>query len=161
MFIPSINWTAIKWIAIGLTVVVAFAFGWNLGSGNLRAEWDAANSLAMEAEIQKERKDQLAADVVGANVASASLKERVVYRTLIKEIPRYVESDCDLSAGFRVFHDAAATATVPDPGTAGTDAAPVKAQDVASTVSENYESCRDNERRLEALQEIIRNFNQE
>lgn len=159
MTIPSINWTAAKWIAIGLSVVVAFGLGWNIGSNLKQAQWDAAVAKALEQEVKKERKDQQTADAAGAKVAAAAVKERVVYKTLVREIPKYVESDCNLSSGFRVFHDAAATATVPDPGSAGADATPVKAEDLAATVAENYESCRDNERRLEALQDIIKKYN--
>lgn len=159
MAIPNINWTAAKWVAIGVVVVAAFALGWDLGSGKVQAEWATANAKAQETAIQKERQDQQVSDVVGSKVAAEAVKERVVYKTLIKEVPKYVESDCDLSSGFRVFHDAAATAALPDPGAPRADAAPIKAQDVAATVAENYESCRDNERRLEALQEIINKYN--
>lgn len=156
-----INWKTIKWIVIAVSFVASFAVGWHLGSTKIQAEWDTANATAEKAAIKKEREDQKVADAVGQEVAAAAVKERVVYKTLIKEVPKYVENDCALSGGFRVFHDAAATATVPDSSTPRADAAPVQAQAVAATVAENYEACRDNERRLEALQEIIRKFNQE
>ena len=157
----TINWKAIKWILVIASFVALFAAGWHLGSTKIKAEWDTANAAAEKTAIKKEREDQKVADAVGQEVAAAAVKERVVYKTLIKEVPKYVENDCDMSGGFRVFHDAAATAAVPDPSAPRVDAAPVKAQDVAAAVAENYESCRDNERRLEALQEIIRKFNQE
>lgn len=150
---------AAKWIAIGLAVVVAFGLGWNIGSDLKQSQWDAAVAEALEQAVKKEREDQQTADAVGAKAAAAAVKERVVYKTLVKEIPNYVESNCNLSGGFRVFHDAAATATVPDPSTSRADAAPVKAEDLASTIADNYESCRDNERRLGALQEIINKYN--
>jgi hypothetical protein len=153
------NWKLVKWIALSLAVVAVCALSWSLGADRIQAKWDAEKAALAEAALKQERKDQAVADAVGAKVAAAAVKERVVYKTLIKEIPKYVESDCDLSGGFRVFHDAAANATVPDPSATGADAAPVKAQDVAATVAENYESCRDNERRLEALQEIIKKYN--
>lgn len=152
---------AAKWILMAVIFVASFTAGWHLGSDRIQAKWDAANASAEKTAIKREREDQKAADVVGQEVAAAAVKERVVYKTLIKEIPKYVESNCDLSGGFRVLHDAAATATVPDPGTHRADAATVKAQDLAATVTENYEACRDSERRLEALQEIIRKYNQE
>ena len=154
-----INWTTAKWIAISLAVVAVCALSWSLGADRIQAKWDAEKAALAEAALQQERKDQAVASAVGAKVAAAATKERVVYKTLIKEIPKYVESDCDLSGGFRVLHDAAATATLPDPSSTGADAAPVRAQDVAATVAENYESCRDNGRRLEALQEIIKKYN--
>lgn len=159
MAITNINWTAVKWIVLGVVMAFAFWMGWDLGTERVQARWDTANALAQEAAIKKERQDQQVADAVGAKVAAAATKERLVYKTLIKEVPKYVESDCDLSAGFRVFHDAAATATMPDSGATRADAAPIKAEAVATTIAENYESCRDNERRLEALQEIINKYN--
>lgn len=52
MTIPSINWTAAKWIAIGLSVVVAFGLGWNIGSNLKQAQWDAAVAKALEQEVK-------------------------------------------------------------------------------------------------------------
>jgi hypothetical protein len=153
------NWKVARWIALSLVVLAVCALSWSLGVDHVQAKWDAEKAALAEAALKQERKDQAFADAVGAKVAASATKERVVYKTLIKEIPKYVESDCNLSGGFRVFHDAAANATVPDSSATGADAASVKAQDVAATVAENYESCRDNERRLEALQEIIKNYN--
>ena len=155
-----INPSTIKWIAISLVVLAVCALSWNLGEDHVQAKWDAEKAALAEQSIEKERKDQSVADAVGAKVAAEATKEKVVYRTLIKEIPKYVESDCDLSAGFRVLHDSAATGTLPDTSSIGANAAPVSAKDVAEVTAENYEACRDNERRLGALQEIIRNYNQ-
>ena len=156
-----INPSTIKWIAISLVVLAACGLSLHLGTEHVQAKWDAEKAALAEQSLEKERKDQSVADAVGAKVVAEATKERVVYKTLIKEIPKYVESDCTLSAGFRVLHDAAATAAVPDTGASRTDAAAVTAQDVAETVTENYESCRDNARRLGALQEVIRKYNQE
>lgn len=160
MVSPMINLSTIKWIAISLAALAACALSWNLGANHVKAKWDAEKAALAEEALKQERKDQSVADAVGAKVAAAAVKERVVYKTLIKEIPKYVESDCDMSAGFRVLHDAAANGTVPDTGSVGADVAAVPAEDAATTIVENYEACRDNERRLGALQEIIRNFNQ-
>lgn len=155
-----INPSTIKWIAISLVVLAACVLSWNLGADHVQAKWDAEKAALAQEAVKRERKDQSVADAVGAKVVAEATKERVVYKTLIKEIPKYVESDCSLSAGFRVLHDAAATGTMPDTSSTGTDAAPVSAKDVAEVTVENYEACRDNERRLGALQEIIRNYNQ-
>lgn len=160
MVSPMINLSTIKWIAISLAALAACALSWSLGADHIKAKWDAEKAALAEEALKRERKDQSVADAVGAKAAAAAVKERVVYKTLIKEIPKYVESDCDLSGGFRVLHDAASAGAVPDTGASGVDAAPVAAQVVAETVIENYEACRDNERRLGALQEIIRNYNQ-
>lgn len=86
-------------------------------------------------------------------------QERVVYRDIIKEIPSYVPSDLPvLSGDFRVLHDAAARGSaLPEPGDPSrADAATVKPQDLAVTVTDNYASCRFDQERLRALQEVVR-----
>ena len=88
--------------------------------------------------------------------AAAQIHIRTVTQTIIKEIPIYVKTtDCPMPGGFRVLHDAAANGQLPD--AAGiADAEPVPAQDVASTVAENYGVCQLNSERLSALQEWVR-----
>lgn len=88
-------------------------------------------------------------------------QERVVYRDIIKEVPSYVPSDLPMLPGsFRVLHDAAATGSpLPEAGdSGGVDGAAVTPQDLAGTISNNYASCRTDQRRLEALQAIIEEF---
>ncbi len=82
----------------------------------------------------------------------------------MKEVPVYVSTDLPvLPAGMRVLHDAAATgrALSETPDSGGADAAPVTPQDLARTVAENYASCREDQGRLEALQGIIRTFQED
>nr|DAQ81583.1 MAG TPA: hypothetical protein [Caudoviricetes sp.] len=65
----------------------------------------------------------------------------VVTETIVKEVPVYVKtSDCPMSPGFRVLHDAAADGRLPDPANIP-DAAPAPAAEVASTVATNYGTC--------------------
>ena len=88
--------------------------------------------------------------------AAAQEQIRTVFKTIIKEVPKYVSvNDCPMSPGFRVFHDAAANAQLPDPARIA-DAAAVPAPDVANTVVENYETCHVTATRLTALQEWVR-----
>ena len=76
--------------------------------------------------------------------------------TIIKEVPVYVPaSDPDLSGGWRLLHDSAALGTIPDPAGIA-DAAPVPAQDAASTVIDNYGTCHANAEQVTALQDWIR-----
>lgn len=148
----------------GVIAIVLAGAGWKcytLGKSVVQAKWDAEKAAAVIAAVESEKKAQATADTVAATVHQAAHRERVVYRTILKESAR-VQGDCPSSPDFRLLHDAAATATeLPDRSTTGTDVAPVAAQDVAETVTENYEACRDSMRRLEALQTIIRSYNGE
>lgn len=60
-------------------------------------------------------------------------REKIVYRYIPAGTP-------ELPAGFRVYHDAAATSTVPDSASIA-DAAPVPVEDAASTINYNYTQC--------------------
>jgi hypothetical protein len=63
-----------------------------------------------------------------------------------------------LSGSFRVLHDAAASGrALPDAGDSSrTDAATVTAQELAVTLVDNYAACREDQERLRALQEVVR-----
>lgn len=150
-------------IAAVISIVLAGA-GWKcytMGKQAVQAAWDAERAASAIAAAEAQRKAQETADSVAQTVHQAALRERVVYRTITKEVAR-VSNDCPASADFRMLHDAAVTATeLPDSGSSGTDAAPATAQDVAETMIDNYEACRDSMRRLEALQSIIRAYNED
>ena len=150
-------------LAIAAVVAILLAGagwkGYTMGRDSVQRAWDAEKAAMVLAATEAQRKQQATADQVAEQVAQSARRDRVVYRTITKEVAR-VSNDCPLSADFRMLHDAAATATVPDFGAAGTDAAAVAAQDVAETVIENYEACMDNARLLEALQTIIRAYNE-
>jgi len=149
-------------VAAVISIVLAGA-GWKcyvMGKQAVQREWDAERAAQAIAAAEAAKKAQQTADTVAEKVAQSARQDRVVYRTIYKESAR-VANDCPASADFRLLHDAAATASVPDSGPARTDAAAVPAQVVAETVIENYEGCRDNARRLEALQDIIRAYNGE
>ena len=86
-------------------------------------------------------------------------QDRVLYRDIIKEVPIYVPSDLPvLSGSFRVLHDAAASGrALPEAGDSSrTDAASVTAQELAVTLVDNYAACREDQERLRALQEVVR-----
>ena len=139
---------------------VLLGAGWKCyvaGKQTIQREWDAEKAANVLRAAEEARKNQEVANTVAANVAETARKDRIVYRTILKEVDRV--QDCPIDPLVGVLHDAAATATMPDTSTAGADAAAVTAKDLAETVVENYESCRDSMRRLEALQEIIRQYN--
>ena len=149
-------------IAAVISIVLAGA-GWQcytMGREAVQRAWDAERAANAIAAAESARKQQQTADSVARTVHQAARQDRVVYRTITREVAR-VQNDCPASADFRLLHDAAATATLPDSGSSRVDAAPVAAQDLAETVIENYEACRDSMRRLEALQTIIRAYNED
>lgn len=147
-------------IALLASVVLAGA-GWKcyvVGKQTVQREWAAEKAAMAVAAADAAAKNQANADSVARTVHQVARQDRVVYRTLIKESAR-VQSDCALPTDVRLLHDAAASAVLPDSGSTGIDGASVTAQDLAETVIENYEACRDNARRLEALQTLIRAYN--
>ena len=78
-------------------------------------------------------------------------------QTITKKVNVYVPRNvCILPAGFTSLHDAAATGRVLPDTPGDSHAAPVDAQDVAATVSENYTTARLNAEQLIALQNWIR-----
>lgn len=135
--------------------------GWKcyvMGKQTVEREWAAEKAAMALAAAEAAVKQQAIADSVARTVHQAARQERAVYRTLLKDAA-HVQSDCALPADLRLLHDAAATAEVPNRSASGIDGSPVAAEDLAETVIENYEACRDNARRLEALQTIIRAYN--
>lgn len=95
------------------------------------------------------------ASPIAAKQEAAQVQIRTVTKTIIKEVPVYVKAtDFPMPAGFRVLHDAAADGTLPDPARIP-DAAPVPAQDVAGTITENYGTCHETATRLVGLQSWV------
>ena len=147
---------------IGVIALALAAGGWkcySMGKQTVQREWDAEKAAGVIAAAEAAKKQQEVADSVAEKVSESARKDRIVYRTIFKEVDR-VSNDCPISAAFGMLHDAAATATVPDLSTARVDGPTIAAKDVAETVVENYESCQDSIRRLEALQTIIRKYNE-
>ncbi|MEO8021054.1 hypothetical protein [Polaromonas sp.] len=121
----------------------------DIGYGKARAEY------AKQAKDVDDKRAAVAPPIV-AKQEAAQAKIRTVTETIIKEVPIYVKADtCPMSGGFRVLHDAAANGEVPNPA-AIPDAAPVPAQTAASTVAENYGTCRAAIENLSGLREWVR-----
>ena len=136
----------------------------NAGRHEVQAQWDAKIKAAEQQVLQEEKRQQKAATKIVTNVVANAAKERVIYRDIIKEIPHYAPTDLPVLPGsFRVLHDAAARGSaLPEPGDPSrADAATVKPQDLAVTVTDNYASCRADQERLRALQEVVRGIIQE
>lgn len=95
-------------------VIAVFLFGYSKGKDAVLSDW-AEEKLVKEQQTYSELKRALTAssETVASYEAklSAALKNTT---TIIKKVPYYVPSDsCSLPAGFRVLHNAAATATLP------------------------------------------------
>lgn len=131
------------WITLGVLSawVASGLWAYHHGQAKKQAEWDASVERGKEAVAQlKER--QVSVNMIVDTV----VKERVVTikekaRVIEKEIPVFVPEYRDnLSGGFRLLYNAAATNTIPDRSGIPT-AAPVSVGDVASTTNRNFEQC--------------------
>jgi hypothetical protein len=143
-------------LAGGLLVGAAYIAGNNHGAAKVQAQWDKAAAVATLAAAKQETEQ---AKVTTELLTHYTDRVKVVHdhgAALIKEVPVYVSNtDCSLSGGFRLLHDAAARGEVPNP--AGIAHAPtVAAADFAATVIENYSRYRALAEQLMALQEWVR-----
>jgi hypothetical protein len=131
--------------------------GYERGASVVQAEFDAYRVAAEEA-LQKERARQ--ARVVEKVVVEYRDRVKIVKEKgdeIIKEVPVLVHGDCNLTGGWRVLHDAAATGSLPDdPGRAAAAADPVEDTAAAETVAGNYAICRADQARLGALQQLLK-----
>lgn len=118
----------------------------------------AMREVDAASQVDREQKEAGLAGV-GIAFAAEAQKERVIEKKIIERVTEYVPiTDPLLSGGFRLLHDAAALGQAIDhPGRI--DAAPVTSQDAASTVAENYASCRYDKARVLKLQEVVRILN--
>jgi hypothetical protein len=148
--------TPYRWLAMLLAGLALIAFGFVKGAQH---EEDAQAQRDLQAErgaAELVGRRQAVTARVDLKFAPALTQIRTVTKETIRYVPQFVRADdCPLPGGFRVFHDAAATGRIPDP--AGIpDAAAVPAQDVAATVADNYGACLETAKRLDGLQEWIR-----
>ena len=159
LYIKSIPGT-IYVIILALVVISLYGhYREQLGRRVVHAQWDAA-TIKRESDAAKAtvKKQEVVEKIVTVFVKKAA-KDKIITRTLIKEVDRYVSrTDPMLSGGFRLLHDAAASGKeISD--TTGIDDEAVAAATVAETIAENYTECRYDKDRLGALQEIVRTLN--
>jgi hypothetical protein len=76
-------------------------------------------------------------------------------RTIIKEIPIYVQDTVNLSGGWRMLHDSAVKSELPDP-TRIVDEGTISLESATHTILENYQACNVNAETLKALQSWVR-----
>lgn len=160
-----------------LMVAIGGWGGYSIADHRWQAKWDkhvaadrAAVNAAVAQAVAKERA-QAKADLDAA-VEEAAAQEKIVTRTrtIIKEIPRYVQdsSHCITYGLVRVLDAAASGADPADlelPAGQSDDAcAPVTNSALAASVAENYGIARQNAQQLDALiddtRERVDRFNQ-
>ncbi|PHV09638.1 hypothetical protein [Chitinimonas sp. BJB300] len=84
-------------------------------------------------------------------------RDRILYKTIEKEIIRYVANPdhtaCRLDRGWVQQHDAAALSTLPDaPSSVDATASDLTSDDALVAITGNYAACQDNARQLRNLQ---------
>lgn len=148
--LPWQLWAGLALLALGLF------YGhlrYNAGQADIQTKWDTAKALEVSASEKLQTEQAKVTTVIETKYVDRVRVIRERGKTILKEVPVYVPADsCDLPGGFRLLHDAAATNTLPDPA-ALADAAPVPAQDVASTVAENYTGCNANAEQIDRWNE--------
>jgi len=145
-----------KPLAALLLILALFGAGWHYKGKQDAAEARMKALEAQNAALAQQVKQRVVTERVVTKYVDRVQVVKGRTQTIIKEVPIYVPADSPLlPAGFRVLHDAAAKGELPDPARIA-DAAPVPAQDAASTVASNYGQCHETEAQLTALQEWIR-----
>ncbi len=156
-FLTSNAWRA--W-TVSVIALLFFTLGNLQGSSHARDKCMAEKAAA---EIHTSHVEtvqaQTTVDVVTKYAQRAS-DMRARSQSITSKVSHYVptktdSSACALPSGWRLLHDAAATGELPIT-TSGADAAVVTPQEAASTVSDNYATCRANALQLDALQEWVR-----
>lgn len=125
------------------------------GRGEVQAAWDAQKAKDA-AEIAKLKAKTSEVTVkVETKYVDRIQTVRVKGDTIVQKIPVYISRDLpELPGAWRMWHDAAATNTVPD-ASRDADAAPVAPVDAAATVAANYTACHATAEQLRGLQEWV------
>lgn len=131
------------WAGLALLAAI-FLYGearHRAGVQEKQAEWDKAAERGRSAVAELKRKANTVTTVVETKVVERIKTVQVKGDTREKVVTEFVPIDSGYFDGrFRVYHDAAASNTVPDP-TEVANAAPVTATEVARTINVNYTRC--------------------
>lgn len=142
----------IAYVIVGL-IVGGFAWGEHKekqGKAEIQAAWDKSTERGRAIVARLEEQANAVTTVVEKEIVYRDrvITEKGQDRVVVQKV--FVPPDSgNLSGGFRVFHDAAATDTVPDPA-AIVEAAPTPIADVAATLNANYTLCHKAYARVEA-----------
>lgn len=153
------------WLILGVVFVVigAAAAGYFKGRHDMDASYKAAALEAAQKVIAKVDQQAAVTEKAGQAAAEKQVEIRTVFKTITKEVRRYVpievDRGCPIPDGFVRLHDAAAAGRAPVPEASGSidgGAAPVELSEVASTVAGNYGACHETRQQLIDLQGWIR-----
>jgi hypothetical protein len=143
-------------ISIALTLVIAlFSSGLYLGN---RIGVSSCQQAVIDSQAHSIETGIKQAVVSDQTVTKYVDRVQIVQgksRTIIKEIPIYVQDTVNLSGGWRMLHDNAVKSELPDP-TRDSDEGTVTATDALETVIRNYGICHENSATLSALQEWVK-----
>lgn len=141
-------------IAVAITLSVAL-FGAGVYQG-IRIGEASCREAVIESQthtIQAVSEQVLVTDKIVTDYTKAIGQVQKRSREILKNAK--IDDSIILPSSFRVFHDSAATNTVPS-SSGFVDAASVSIADVTETINSNYETCKQNFTQLESLQEWIR-----
>lgn len=134
-------------IAIGVLVLAVLGGTYAKGRNDSTRAWETKEAARQLAEAKRRVALQVQVDQLAGDLETARAARQVVTRTITREVPRYVKEPAPVCAdsglhagGWRVLHDAAASATAPDPARLA-GAAAVPAEITAATVVDNYAGC--------------------
>lgn len=158
-FVSAWIWSVIGLMAMAACLVIG---GCQYGAQQVQARWDAEKTAtAIQAAHTEVAQVQATTQVITKYVDRIHVVRQRA-SDIIKEVPIYVSASadptspaCALPGAWRVLHDAAAQGLLPDPARRA-DAPAVTAQDVATTVADNYGACHEVSEQLAALQQWLR-----
>lgn len=148
---------------IGGAVILVALFSWkvySMGQASTQADWDAEKVVQLAAVAVAKDKSQAISAAVDIKHVKDVEKIRTVFKTIVKEVPVYVDkiadSACIIPHGFVLVHDSAASGSVPAPPS-GLDGTPsgVDLSTVAEVVAENYGTYQEIRQRLIDLQDWV------
>lgn len=141
-------------IAVAITLSVAL-FGAGVYQG-IRIGEASCREAVIESQthtIQAVSEQVLVTDKIVTDYTKAIGQVQKRSREILKNAK--IDDSIILPSSFRVFHDSAATNSIPS-STDFIDASPISIADVTETINSNYETCKQNFTQLESLQEWIR-----
>lgn len=141
-----------KLLALGLWSVFLVYGGWHEATIRQQAkERNTAIAYAEQIKIEQERGDKIALEL-----DIEKTRQKVVYRTITKEVPNYVtplsDSRCVIPVGFIWLHNDSAAGRLPKAsGDFADTPASVTLSTVGSTIADNYATCNEIKNQLNAL----------
>ena len=143
-------------IAIATTIATAlFSFGLYLGNKIGVSSCYEATIEAQRHTIETGIKQAVVSDQTVTKYVDRVQIVQGKSRTIIKEIPIYVQDTVNLSGGWRMLHNNAVNNAVSDT-TRDSDEGTVTAQAALERVASNYGICHENSQTLQALQSWVR-----